>query len=196
MTTLTVESDVDHTRHVVTIQVVLEAALLKAADRAARRLKLNRSAFIRDAVRSHLQELQVRARQDARICRSCRCVHGRTRTARDTNACPRRRLTSRRGTGWLSGRKTRARRGPPLSLPFPAQAPAGPRPDARVRTALSLAGHRRSHHVHDPGRPIGSPARARRWNERAVRDQPPQCRHRPAGRPRAQGGRAGASADA
>jgi hypothetical protein len=36
-----------------TIQVVLEAALLKAADRAARRLKLNRSAFIREAARSH-----------------------------------------------------------------------------------------------------------------------------------------------
>jgi metal-responsive CopG/Arc/MetJ family transcriptional regulator len=50
---------------VVTIQVVLEAALLRAADRAARRLKLNRSAFIREAVRSHLQALQVRAREDA-----------------------------------------------------------------------------------------------------------------------------------
>ena len=65
VTALTVESDVEHTPHVVTIQVVLEAALLKAADRAARRLKVNRSAFIRDAVRSHLQELQMRARQDA-----------------------------------------------------------------------------------------------------------------------------------
>jgi metal-responsive CopG/Arc/MetJ family transcriptional regulator len=49
----------------VTIQVVLEPALLKAADRAARRLKLNRSAFIREAVRSQLQALQVRAREAA-----------------------------------------------------------------------------------------------------------------------------------
>jgi metal-responsive CopG/Arc/MetJ family transcriptional regulator len=56
---------VEQTPHVVTIQVVLEAALLKAADRAARRLKLNRSAFIREAVRSQLQALQVRAREDA-----------------------------------------------------------------------------------------------------------------------------------
>ena len=55
----------DHTPHMVTIQVVLEPALLKAADRAARRLKLNRSAFIREAVRSQLQALQVRARETA-----------------------------------------------------------------------------------------------------------------------------------
>jgi metal-responsive CopG/Arc/MetJ family transcriptional regulator len=48
-----------------TIQVVLEAALLKAADRAARRLKVNRSAFIREAVRSHLQALEVREREAA-----------------------------------------------------------------------------------------------------------------------------------
>ena len=46
-------------------QVVLETALLKAADRAARRLRVNRSAFIREAVRSHLQELKLRALQDA-----------------------------------------------------------------------------------------------------------------------------------
>ena len=48
-----------------TIQVVIEAPLLKAADRAARRLKLNRSAFIREAVRSHLRTLQVLDREDA-----------------------------------------------------------------------------------------------------------------------------------
>jgi metal-responsive CopG/Arc/MetJ family transcriptional regulator len=65
VTTLTVESGVEQTPHMVTIQVVLEAALLKAADRTARRLKLNRSAFIREAVRSHIQALQVRAREDA-----------------------------------------------------------------------------------------------------------------------------------
>lgn len=65
MAVLTVESGVEQTPHVETIQVVLEAALLKAADRAARRLKLNRSAFIREAVRSHLQALQVREREDA-----------------------------------------------------------------------------------------------------------------------------------
>lgn len=42
-----------------TIQVVLETDLLKAADRAARRLKRNRSAFFRDAVRAHLRQLAV-----------------------------------------------------------------------------------------------------------------------------------------
>ncbi|MBE0659788.1 MAG: ribbon-helix-helix protein, CopG family [Bryobacteraceae bacterium] len=40
-----------------TIQVVLEPDLLKAADRAAKRLKRNRSAFFRDAVRAHLRQL-------------------------------------------------------------------------------------------------------------------------------------------
>jgi metal-responsive CopG/Arc/MetJ family transcriptional regulator len=40
-----------------TIQVVLEDSLLQAADRAVRRLKVNRSALIRDALREHLRRL-------------------------------------------------------------------------------------------------------------------------------------------
>jgi metal-responsive CopG/Arc/MetJ family transcriptional regulator len=44
-----------------TIQVVMEGSLLKAADQAARRLKVNRSALIRDAVREHLKRLHYRA---------------------------------------------------------------------------------------------------------------------------------------
>jgi metal-responsive CopG/Arc/MetJ family transcriptional regulator len=43
-----------------TIQVVLEAGLLRAADRAARRTKLNRSALIRNALREHLRRLEIR----------------------------------------------------------------------------------------------------------------------------------------
>ena len=43
-----------------TIQVVLEAGLLRAADRAARRTKLNRSALIRNALREHLRRLDIR----------------------------------------------------------------------------------------------------------------------------------------
>jgi metal-responsive CopG/Arc/MetJ family transcriptional regulator len=43
-----------------TIQVVLDAKLLQATDRAARRAKLNRSALIRNAVRVHLKQLQIR----------------------------------------------------------------------------------------------------------------------------------------
>jgi len=35
----------------------MDAGLLKATDRAARRLKVNRSALIRDAVREHLERL-------------------------------------------------------------------------------------------------------------------------------------------
>ena len=43
-----------------TIQVVLDSTLLRATDRAARRAKLNRSALIRNAVREHLKQLQIR----------------------------------------------------------------------------------------------------------------------------------------
>jgi metal-responsive CopG/Arc/MetJ family transcriptional regulator len=42
-----------------TIQVVLEDGLLRAADRAVRRLKINRSALIRLALRRHLERLEV-----------------------------------------------------------------------------------------------------------------------------------------
>lgn len=43
-----------------TIQVVMEAELVKEADRAARRLKVNRSALIRGALREHLKRLRHR----------------------------------------------------------------------------------------------------------------------------------------
>jgi len=46
-----------------TIQVVLEADLLKAADRAVRRLKTNRSALFREALRAHLRRLELRDRE-------------------------------------------------------------------------------------------------------------------------------------
>lgn len=44
-----------------TIQVVLDTKLLQAADRAARRQRVNRSALIRDALREHLKRMQVAA---------------------------------------------------------------------------------------------------------------------------------------
>jgi metal-responsive CopG/Arc/MetJ family transcriptional regulator len=40
-----------------TIQVVIDSKLLKAADVAARRRKLNRSSLIRAAIREHLKRL-------------------------------------------------------------------------------------------------------------------------------------------
>lgn len=43
-----------------TIQVVMEEDLLRSADRAARRFKLNRSALIRNALREHLRHLRYR----------------------------------------------------------------------------------------------------------------------------------------
>jgi metal-responsive CopG/Arc/MetJ family transcriptional regulator len=55
-----VEFSVEYTTHMQTIQIVLDEKLLKAADRAARRTKRNRSALMRDALREHLQRLEVR----------------------------------------------------------------------------------------------------------------------------------------
>jgi predicted transcriptional regulator len=60
-----VESTVEQNPHVETIQVVLEGDLLRRVDRAARRLKLNRSALIREALRQHLKQLQLRSREEA-----------------------------------------------------------------------------------------------------------------------------------
>jgi metal-responsive CopG/Arc/MetJ family transcriptional regulator len=42
-----------------TIQVVLDSKLLKAADIAAKRQKVNRSALVRQALREHLRRLSV-----------------------------------------------------------------------------------------------------------------------------------------
>ena len=39
------------------IQIVLDKALLQATDRAARRTRQNRSAFVRDALRGHIRML-------------------------------------------------------------------------------------------------------------------------------------------
>jgi metal-responsive CopG/Arc/MetJ family transcriptional regulator len=43
-----------------TIQVVLNAPLLRATDRAAKRARVNRSALIRDALREYLKRLETR----------------------------------------------------------------------------------------------------------------------------------------
>jgi len=45
----------------VTIQIVLDKKLLRAADQAANRSRQNRSALVRDALRDHLRRLEVRA---------------------------------------------------------------------------------------------------------------------------------------
>lgn len=50
----------DKNPHMRTIQVVLDQKLLQAADRVARRTKVNRSALIRDALREHLRRLAFR----------------------------------------------------------------------------------------------------------------------------------------
>jgi len=47
-----------------TIQIVLEEALLQATDQAARRMKRNRSALVRDALREHLRRLEILAKEE------------------------------------------------------------------------------------------------------------------------------------
>ncbi|MGA3262706.1 MAG: CopG family transcriptional regulator [Terracidiphilus sp.] len=44
-----------------TVQIVLDMKLLRATDQAARRMKRNRSALVREALREHLRRLEVRA---------------------------------------------------------------------------------------------------------------------------------------
>jgi metal-responsive CopG/Arc/MetJ family transcriptional regulator len=43
-----------------TIQVVLDSALLRATDGAAKRARVNRSALVRAALREHLKRLETR----------------------------------------------------------------------------------------------------------------------------------------
>ncbi len=45
------------------VQVVLDAPLLRAADRAAKRLKVNRSALVRAALEQHLKRLTLAERE-------------------------------------------------------------------------------------------------------------------------------------
>jgi metal-responsive CopG/Arc/MetJ family transcriptional regulator len=47
-----------------TVQIVLDKQLLTAADRAAKRLKRNRSELVREALREHLRRLEVQAQED------------------------------------------------------------------------------------------------------------------------------------
>ena len=46
-----------------TIQIVLDKLLLHATDQAARKMKRNRSALVRDALREHLRRLEVRSQE-------------------------------------------------------------------------------------------------------------------------------------
>jgi metal-responsive CopG/Arc/MetJ family transcriptional regulator len=47
-----------------TIQIVIDTKLRQAADRAAKRKKVNRSALFRDALREHLKRLRTEALEE------------------------------------------------------------------------------------------------------------------------------------
>ena len=59
----------EYSPHMETIQVVLDKELLHATDKVARRLKANRSALVRDALREHLRRLEIRAKEDTAIAK-------------------------------------------------------------------------------------------------------------------------------
>lgn len=61
---LGVEYSVEQSPHMETVQIVLDKKLLQATDRVARRVKLNRSALVREALREHLRRLEVRASEE------------------------------------------------------------------------------------------------------------------------------------
>jgi metal-responsive CopG/Arc/MetJ family transcriptional regulator len=46
------------------VQIVLDKKLLQAADQAAKRTNRNRSALVRDALREHLLQLELRASEE------------------------------------------------------------------------------------------------------------------------------------
>jgi metal-responsive CopG/Arc/MetJ family transcriptional regulator len=47
-----------------TVQIVIEKKLLHATDQAARRMKRNRSAFVREALLEHLRRLDLKAKEE------------------------------------------------------------------------------------------------------------------------------------
>jgi metal-responsive CopG/Arc/MetJ family transcriptional regulator len=47
-----------------TVQIVLEKKLLHATDQAARRMKQNRSAFVREALHEYLRRLNLNAKEE------------------------------------------------------------------------------------------------------------------------------------
>jgi metal-responsive CopG/Arc/MetJ family transcriptional regulator len=46
------------------VQIVLDKKLLQAADKAAKRTRRNRSALVRDALREHLRQLELRTSEE------------------------------------------------------------------------------------------------------------------------------------
>jgi metal-responsive CopG/Arc/MetJ family transcriptional regulator len=46
------------------VQIILDRRLLQATDQVARRIRMNRSALVRDALREHLRRLETRDREE------------------------------------------------------------------------------------------------------------------------------------
>ena len=46
------------------VRIVIDSALLRAADKAAGRTKQSRSELVRDALREHLRRIEIRAKEE------------------------------------------------------------------------------------------------------------------------------------
>ena len=46
------------------VHMVLDKDLLRATDRAARKMKVNRSVLLREALREHLRHLEIQSKED------------------------------------------------------------------------------------------------------------------------------------
>jgi metal-responsive CopG/Arc/MetJ family transcriptional regulator len=55
---------VEQGRRIETVQIVLDKEILRATDRAARRMKRNRSALVREALPEHLRRREIRAKEE------------------------------------------------------------------------------------------------------------------------------------
>ena len=146
-----------------TIQVVLDQKLLKAADTAAKREKVNRSALIRKALEEHLKRLHMRDLEDA--------IDAVTRLSRSEqrNTCP--------GRAPQLGRKIESRCCPSLPVRASGQRATGAHTDPRWSSRPSIDGYRCPDYLHCSGCALGGSAGCRRRNEKTVRSEPAQCHH-------------------
>src|SRR5579859_2205565 len=110
-----------------TIQVELDSELLRAANAAAKRVRLNRSALIRQALREHLSGL-------------------RTRETEASESIPKLQARLRPGSRCHRGRSDNARRHPPVQVRPLRQAKTRGCAHAGERHWLLIRRHRSAHH--------------------------------------------------
>jgi hypothetical protein len=147
-----------------TIQVVLDAELLRAADLAAKRQKVNRSALIREALERHLKrlhelELETQDRRATWLIRS----------AAKNTACG---GTRRRGPS------IKPRRCPSVRIREAGQTAAGSDSNQGQLDRLLGDCDHSPDYLHDSRRAFRSDSKCGRWDEERLFDQSAQHHYR------------------